>query len=205
MTTTTKPTKPEAISTQIPDYGIFVECVATRNKQQTHGSWIDLEKIKRPMDICYSIQWILQTSPNPDGEEWDITDHTCPTFLIEKSFPEICQWMDSRTSLPADEGEAFETFTEALGQIVTKEFFWDAFQGFYADESDFAWRRYEQQQGINLDPISQYVDWERLWANEYETDGWRSCRVYISVSMPAPDGRGTKTKIQGRTAIFKPV
>ena len=205
MTTTTKPTKPEAITKQIPDYGIFVECLATKNQQKTHGFWIDLEKTKRPMDICYSIQWILQTSPNPAGEVWEITDHTCPTILTERSFPEICQWMNDRTSLPDDEGEAFETYTHELGTIISKEFFRDTFQGFFEDECDFAWRRYEKQQGVNLDPISQYVDWERLWANEYETDGWKSARVYISVSVPDPDGRGTKSKIQAKTAIFKPV
>tara|TARA_B100000925_G_scaffold30010_1_gene19973 strand:- start:1160 stop:1762 length:603 start_codon:yes stop_codon:yes gene_type:complete len=195
MTTSTKPAKPEAITTQLPDYGIFVECVATRNKQQTHGFWIDLEKLTRPMDICFSIQWILQTGPNPEGEEWEITDHTCPGFLIEKSFPEIFLWINDRTSLPDDEGEAFEAFTQELGQVVGKEYFKDAFAGLFQSEADFVWRRYEKQQGVNLDPISQYVDWEKLWANEYETDGWKSCRVYI---------RGTNSKIQGRSAIFKP-
>ena len=205
MTTSTKPAKPDAISKALPDYGIFVECVATRNKLQTHGFWIDLEKCEKPMDIIHAIQWIMKTSPNPEGGEWDISDNTCPTFLIDKSFPEICEWMNDRTSLPEDEGEAFEEYTNDLGHIVTKRHFEDAFMGFFESEKDFVERRYEQTEGVNIGPIHAYVDWQSLWDREYELDGWKACSCMVSVLKPDPNGRGMKSSYQSRTAIFRPV
>lgn len=192
--------KPDAISSRLPDVGLFVECLATRNNLEMHGAWIDLTLLTEAADFTACINFILATSPQPNAEEWEVTDNTCPTFLLGKPAQDIVDWVHEYDSFSGDEDTqyAFECYCSERNQLLTRQDFEDAFLGFYRDEADFAWHRADERGGVPAD-LEAYIDWERLWEGEYECNGYTSIDVYRSHRPGLMQARSNSD-----VAIFRP-
>tara|TARA_B100001287_G_scaffold26240_1_gene18984 strand:+ start:782 stop:1393 length:612 start_codon:yes stop_codon:yes gene_type:complete len=203
MTSSTIPTKPEAITDETPDMGIYVECKATLQSMGKYGAWIDLGECEEASDITDAIDFILKTSPTPNAKEWEITDNTAPTFLIGKPWPRVMEWLQDHRALYSESmQDAFEEYTNDVNYLPTKATFEEAFQGFWADEEDFTFNRYEDAEG-ELSALHDYIDWGAVWEGEYEKNGWTYC--HVQVALPRGTYSGNLTKYRSRVAIFKPV
>lgn len=194
MTITTTRTKPEAISSRLPDIGVFVECLATRNSLDMHGFWVDLEQIAEVSDWQACIDYILATSPQPNAEEYEETDNTCPSFLLPLDAAQRIEWVENRAKLAYDERmqEAYETYCSDRCSVIDLDTFHSAFLGFFKDEEDYVIGHYEDR-GENFSELLSYIDWERVWDGEFSCNGYTSCDVYGSHR----NGR--------EVAIFRPV
>lgn len=172
--------KAKGLARGLPDHGIYIECLASRNSLELHGHWIDLTKCDSPEDICHCIEVILATSPAPGAEEWEITDWTIPSTVAQTQSPaSIMQWMEVRNSFHFwEEQQAYDEWVNAKNWIHTRDAWDQAFQGFYADETDFAITRAEEQ-GLEIGHYSDYLDWERIYDAEYNCNGFTSYPVVL--------------------------
>lgn len=192
--------KPEAISSTLPDLGLFVECLATRNNLEMHGAWIDLSLLTEPADWYACIKFILATSPQPNAEEWEVTDNTCPQLLVGKPISDVIDWIREHDSFRGDEDMqyAFLVYCVEKSWLHTRKEFEDAFLGFYRDEADFAWHRADESGGVPAE-LEAYIDWERLWEGEYACNGFTAVDVYRTTRA------GLKTGSYSDIAVFRPV
>lgn len=192
-------TKPDAIVSYLPDLGVYVECLATRNNLEMHGSWIDLTLVSEEQDYQDAIDYILKTSPTPGAEEYEITDNTCPTFLAELPIKDQIEWIDIRENQCCGEAEqeAYEIYTNDINRVCDYDVFQSAFMGVYASETDFCMSR-EEDSGNDLGNLSNYIDWDRVWDGEYECAGYRA----FSISLGRIDAFGGRAV---DVAIFAPV
>lgn len=203
MTTSTIPTKPEAITDETPDMGIYVECKATLQSLGKYGAWIDLNECEEASDITNAIEFILKTSPTPNAKEWEITDNTAPTFLIGKPWPRVMEWLDDYRSLDSEgEKDAFEEYTNDVNYLPTKQTFEEAFMGFWSSTEDFCISRYEDSCN-ELGYLSKYIDWDAVWEGEYEKSGWTYDHIHVAYSQGSYGGYEKKYK--SMVAIFQPV
>ena len=193
------PATRKAMHPGLPDLGIYVECLATRNNGNHHGHWIDLEHIENKQQLQDCIDLILTTSSAHNPEEWEITDWSIPSFVAQtQDLNQILQFLTHRKSRVFwEEQQAYDQWCSEKCWIFTDEDWDKAFQGFHVNEATFA-EDAATDAGHNTGHYSEYLNWSRIYEGEYDCNGFRS----YPVVMERKDYQGNRLK---RIAVFAPI
>lgn len=161
-------------TTTIPEFGIYVACLAAYNNGQLHGEWIDATQ--DPEDIQAEVSAMLAASPQPNAEEWAIHDYSLGGI-------EIGEWESfSTVSLIAnaiqEHGEAFVAFYNDGGLNADNsdewgDMFTDSYRGEYSSMADYAESLCNDCYDMRDVPewVKGHIDWESM-GREMEADCW---------------------------------
>jgi antirestriction protein len=152
------------MTTTIPEFGIYVACLAAYNNGQLHGEWIDATQ--DPEDIQAEVSAMLAASPQPNAEEWAIHDYCLGGISIGEweSFENVSKI----ANLVEEHGAAFAAYVDHMGLEysaqdwdATQEGFEESYRGEYSSMADFA---EEYVSEINEIPeyLQCYIDWEKF-------------------------------------------
>ena len=171
---------PHCIVAGLPDFGIYVSCLASYNSGDLYGAWIDLERCSDKDDIEQAIEFIIENSPNPDREEYAIHDSVGLPDFLNVEYPDlgqIAEFMEVFSSLSEGESVAYFMLCNHESQLFTAAQLEMQFLGVFDSEAEFARKMYAER-GIDDDSQNElfcYVDWERVWRGEF----W--CNSYFSI------------------------
>ena len=146
-----------------PDYRIYVASLSDYNAGTLHGAWIDCDG-KDESELQEEVDAILESSKQPDAEEYAIHDHEGFGDLIGElsSLSEVAEIVEALES--ADDADALKEFAESYGYSLTEagDHFDDAYCGQYNSEHDYAWDYLDSTGELQPDStLSNYFDIER--------------------------------------------
>lgn len=158
-------------TTTIPEFSIYVACLAAYNNGQRHGKWIDATQ--DPEDIRAEVSAMLAASPQPNAEEWAIHAYSLDGIPIGEY--ESFENVSKIANLVQEHGAAFAAYVWHMGLEysaqdwdATQEGFEDSYRGEYSSMADFA-EEYISEIGEIPEYLQYYIDWEKL-GNDLETN-----------------------------------
>ena len=168
-------TRPDCISSGLPDLGVYVACLASYNAGNLFGCWVDLSDVTDADEISKAIQWMLQQSPATDAEEYAIHDSSgLPGFLRSTEWPDLAQlalYAETLAEVGESDAEPYRLACDYAGEGITDDDFRDTYQGHYDNGESYAEQLHEDL-GTDLGPLGSYVDWESYW-RDLTYDGYR--------------------------------
>lgn len=142
-----------------PSPRIYVACLAAYNSGRLHGEWIDADQEAEA--IWAEIQTMLESSPEPDAEEWAI--HGYENFgglSIDEN--ESIERVAQLAQLIAKHGYAYACYADHKGiEYATAEGFLEDYCGEYDSEAAYAEEYFTENNEIP-DYLQMYIDWQRV-------------------------------------------
>jgi len=165
------------MTTTIPEFGIYVACLAAYNNGQLHGEWIDATQ--DPEDIQAEVSAMLAASPQPNAEEWAIHDYSLGGI-------EIGEWESfDKVSLIAnavqEHGDAFAAYVNHVGlEYASQDWdsiiqqFEDDYRGEHSSMADFAEKFCNDVYDMREVPawLRYNIDWKSVGEEMEINDYW---------------------------------
>ena len=160
-------------------------CLASYNNGSHYGNWVDLSAVSKlsfdedgmTVVLQQCIDVILAGSGELGAEEWAIHDSQGLPKVLMGENPDLSdlaaftrQWELAKED---SDDDAFKSWCDHIGEVQTYEDFRDAYMGSWDSEAAFAEQFYEDQ-GLELGPLSSYIDWDQVWYGQFRCDGWWS-------------------------------
>ena len=147
------------------DMRVWVGCLACYNAGDLHGEW--LEPADGPDWEC----------GKPGHEETWVFDHEgFGSFISGECSPleaaRIAEQLDGCENVEAL--KAYVGWTGCTLETALEDFDNGAFMGEYESGEDFAYELAKETGDLASvpDALECYIDWERVWRGEYESNGW---------------------------------
>ena len=170
MTTTASISYPAGITTDLPDLGVYVACLASYNSGKLYGSWVDLTEATTAEEIQEAIDFVLKNSPAIDAEEYAIHD-SCglPRFLMGEwpSLESLAEFAEVVTSLDSDEAAAYRVACNNEHTVIDEDSFRDSFCGIWGRPEKYAEQLAEDCGDLANVPsyLISAIDWESVWVD----------------------------------------
>jgi antirestriction protein len=142
-----------------PSPRIYVACLAAYNNGKLYGEWIDADQDAD--QILEEIQTMLESSPEPDAEEWAIHDYEdfCEITLGES---ESIERVADLAQMIAKHGPAYALYVSEKGiEHATEEGFLEDYCGEYDSEEDYAEEYFSDTNEIP-DYLQMYINWKSV-------------------------------------------
>lgn len=159
---------------------VYVGCLASYNNGRHHGEWINLEECTLD-DFYEKADEILENSPVPDAEEWEIFDtEGLPNHCKNKDIEEIYEIVEIKADCDHDVFDAAMNLAKSNSIYVLKSYI-DNFIGFYDSEIDFAEEIFHDCEECP-DRLRPYIDFD-LYAQDLFHD-YEYCEKTGAVFAP---------------------
>jgi len=144
MTTTTKTTP-----------RIYVACLASYNSGKLHGEWIDID------DIEEGIPRVLESSPEPDAEDWAIHDYEGFFGIHIDENPDLAELV-AMAALLEKHGEAYAAYTANVGGFADESEFEDSYRGEWESQQAYAEDYIDSVYDLDetIGSLASYFDYE---------------------------------------------
>jgi antirestriction protein len=144
---------------------VYVGCLASYNNGRHHGEWINLEECTLD-DFYEKADEILENSPVPDAEEWEIFDtEGLPNHFKNKDIKKIYEIVEIKADCEHDVFDAvMNLVNEGTAHMDDLPSWIDSFVGFYDSETDFAEQIFNDCEECP-DRLRPYIDIE-LYARD---------------------------------------
>ena len=156
---------------------VYIRCLAAYNAGHLHGRWVDATDYDCIME---EIQDILETSPEPNAEEWAIHDYEGLHGLAINEYESI-ERVAELGELIEEHGPAFAAYANHVGaDYATAEGFQDAYCGEWESERAYGENLFDELYLHDVpDHVQPYIDYDSFAHDLFIDDNY---------SVDAPSG-----------------